>query len=134
MTEYVEKEIRAEILKNQTFDNGLVLGWAIVCKEAGERYFDLQGDHVTEDAMLKASSDYAMNHRPATDMHRQEAGVVVHTFPMTTEIAKAFDIQTDRTGLMIAMKPNPEMLGKFKSGELTGFSIGGLRGEDEEVE
>ncbi len=128
-------EIRAEILKNQSFDEGLVLGWAIICKEHGEPYFDLQGDHITELAMLRASTDFAENSRVAKDMHRDgQAGTVVHTFPMTTDIAKAFGVQTDRTGLMIAMRPDEEMLDKFKSGELTGFSIGGVRGEDEEVE
>ena len=51
-----------------------------------------------------------------------------------SSIAKAFDILTRRTGLMIAVRPSDKgMLEKFQLGELTGFSIGGTRGEDEEV-
>jgi hypothetical protein len=59
----------------------------------------------------------------------------VFAFPMTTDIAKAFGVETKTTGLMIGLKPdNNAMLAKFKSGELTGFSIGGFRIEDEGVE
>jgi hypothetical protein len=118
---------------------GLVFGWAIVSKENGENYFDLQGDHIPEDAMLKAATDFMQNSRMAGDMHERaegepvESGTVVFAFPLTTDIAKAMGIETKKTGLMIAMRPDPDVLGKFKSGEYTGFSIGGNRGVDEEV-
>ena len=128
-------EIRAEILKDQTFEQGLVLGWAIVCSEMGEEYFDLQGDAVTEKAMLDAATDFAENSRVAKEMHQgEQAGTVVHTWPLTSDIAKSFGVECDKRGLMIAMRPDEGMLDKFKSGELTGFSIGGIRGVDEEVE
>ncbi len=114
---------------------GLVFGYAIVCKEDGEDYFDVQGDHIPEDAMLKASADFMEHSRVAKDMHvGDEAGSVVFCFPLTSEIAKAMGIDAPNTGLMIAMKPPADIIGKFKSGEYTGFSIGGLRGLDEEVE
>ena len=117
---------------------GIVLGWAIVCKQDGQEYYDLHGDHIPEDAMLEASVDFMENSRVAKDMHRQDGelpGSVVFAFPMTEDIAKAFNIETNKTGLMIAMKPDsPEILEKFRSGEYTGFSIGGKRVEDEEIE
>lgn len=76
--------------------------------------------------MLEAAADFAQNSRVAKDMHQgEQVGDVVFTFPLTTELAKAFDIQTPRTGLMIAMKPPADILAKFASGEYTGFSIGG---------
>ena len=114
---------------------GLVLGFAIICKENGEDYFDVQDDHIPEDSMLKAATDFMIDSRMAAEMHQgEERGQVVFAWPMTTEIAKAFDIEIPRTGLMIAMKPdNDEMLEKFRNGDFTGFSIGGLRLEDEEV-
>ena len=114
---------------------GLVLGFAIICKENGEDYFDVQDDHIPEDSMLKAATDFMIDSRMAAEMHPgEERGQVVFAWPMTTEIAKAFDIEIPRTGLMIAMKPdNDEMLEKFRNGDFTGFSIGGLRLEDEEV-
>lgn len=123
----------AKVLKVDD-DLGLVMGFAIISKIDGEEYFDLQGDHIPEDAMLKAATDFMENSRLADVMHDyKKAGTVVFAFPLTTEIAKAFDIETKMTGLMIAMRPEPDMLKRFKSGELTGFSIGGTRIDDEEV-
>jgi len=127
-------ETRAVVLKVHE-ELGLVLGWAIVCTEDGEPYFDKQDDHIPEDAMLKAAADFMENSRAATEMHdRSEAGTVVFAFPLTEDVKKAFGIECKKTGLMIALKPDADMLEKFKSGELTGFSIGGVRGDDEIVE
>ena len=120
---------------------GLILGFAIICKQDGKDYFDVQDDHIPEASMLKAATDFMIHSRIAGEMHDGdedgvvEAGQVVFAFPLTTEIAKAFDIKTPRTGLMIAMKPHDEaMLEKFRNGEFTGFSIGGDRLEDEDVD
>lgn len=127
-------ETRAEVIKIDE-ELGLVFGWAIICTEKGEPYFDLQKDHIPDSTMLVSSTDFMKNSRAATEMHlRSDAGSVIFAFPLTAEIAKAFSIQTDRTGLMIAMAPDDEMLSKFKSEELTGFSIGGKRGIDRVVE
>jgi hypothetical protein len=124
---------KAQVLKVSD-ELGLVFGFAIVCKRGGADYWDVQGDHIPEDAMLKAAADFMENSRLAKEMHAGDgAGTVVFAFPMTSEIASALNIQTEDTGLLIAMKPEPDMLAKFKAGDLTGFSIGGSRGEDEEV-
>jgi len=109
---------------------GLVFGWAIVCKVNGEPYVDLQDDHIPEQAMLEATTEFMKSDRTAMDMHLGEdailKGSIVMAFPLTTEIAKAFGIASDRTGLMIAMQPEDDtILAKFESGEYTGFSIGG---------
>lgn len=114
---------------------GLVMGFAIVCKEGGEPYFDTQGDHITEEAMLEAAVDFMSNARVAKEMHSGgDKGVVVFAWPMTSEIAKAFGLVVEKTGLMIAMKPDDEeILRKFRDGEYTGFSIGGMCHEHEEV-
>lgn len=114
--------------------HGLVLGWAIVSKVDGEDYYDLQGDHIPEDAMFSASVDFMANSRVSKEMHQGYAdGTVVFAFPMTAEVAKAFGLETKMTGLMIAMRPSPDVLAKFKDGTYTGFSIGGRRIEDEEA-
>lgn len=116
-------------------EHGLVFGYAIVSKENGEPYFDVQGDHIDEGAMLGAAIDFMENSRVAKEMHTgDERGSVVFAFPLTSDIAKALDIVTPKTGLLIAMKPDADMLAKFKSGEFTGFSIGGSRITDEDVE
>jgi hypothetical protein len=114
---------------------GLVLGWAIVCKKGGADYYDLQEDHIPEESMLGASVDFMQAGAMAKEMHVGEGkGSVLFAFPLTTEIAKAFGLETKITGLMIAMKPdNAAMLAKFKDGTYTGFSIGGYRITDEEV-
>lgn len=115
---------------------GVVMGFAVICTEDGEPYFDVQGDHIPESSMLKAAAEFMENSRLAKEMHTgEDGGTIVFAWPMTTDIAKAFDIETNRTGLMIAMKPSAQdVLDKFISGEYTGFSIGGTRIEDEEID
>lgn len=127
-------EVRSTVAKVDE-SLGLVMGFGIICKQDGEPYFDLQNDHIPEDSMLKAALDFMENSQVAKEMHKGDpCGSVVFAFPLTDEIAKAFGIQTKTTGLMIAMKPEPAMLKRFRDGELTGFSIGGMRGVDEEIE
>lgn len=126
----------AQVIKVDT-QLGLVLGWAVICKKNGEAYFDSQGDHIPEESMLEAAADFMQHYRIGKDLHRiSPAGTIVFAWPLTDEVAKAFDIETDQTGLMIAMKPNAELLEKFRSGEYKGFSIGGKRVPEhtEEVE
>jgi len=105
---------------------GLVIGFGLICKVKGEDYYDLAGDHISEEEMLKAALDFAQNSRVAKEMHQGEPqGSVPMLFPLTTDIAKALGLETDQTGLIIAMKPAPELLAKFVSGELTEFSLAG---------
>ena len=123
---------------------GLVFGWGIICKMQGQDYYDLNIDkngervpeHIPEDAMLEAAADFMGASMKAREMHKgDQIGKILFAFPLTTEIAKAMKIETDVTGLMLAMKPDdPAVLAKFKSGEYTGFSIGGSRLETEDVE
>ena len=69
-------------VSNVDAELGLVIGYAIVCNEGDTPYFDLQGDHIPEDAMLKAWLDFAENSRIADEMHtRDNAGMVVGSFP-----------------------------------------------------
>ena len=106
---------------------GIVFGWAIVCAESGEPYYDTQGSYIDEDVMLKCAADFAKQaDRPSFEEHeRPDAGQVVFMFPMTADIAKTYGMETPKTGLMIGVMPDAEMLAKFRSGELTGFSIAG---------
>lgn len=113
---------------------GLVFGWAIICTENGQPYIDTQDDWIPDESMLKAATKFAKGNRQSGDMHLCEDGQIVHTMPLTAEVAKAFDIKCDKTGWMIAMAPDsPETLEKFRTGERTGFSIGGRRIKDTEV-
>lgn len=119
---------------------GLVFGYAIVSKINGEDYFDHHGDHIPEDAMLKAAVGFMKSDRVAGDMHERtpegevvKSGQILFAFPMTQEVADSLGIVVKQTGLIVAMQPSPEVLKKFESGEYTGFSIGGRRIHDEEV-
>lgn len=114
---------------------GLVFGFAIVCKVDGEEYYDTQGDYIPEEVMLEAAAEFSVSKRATKDMHGKDLpGSVVFSFPMTTEVAQALGFEVPQTGWLVAMKPDDEeVLAKFKSGEYTGFSIGGT-GSVEDVE
>jgi hypothetical protein len=128
---------------------GLVFGYALICAQknaAGEfePYFDtgsideasgeLVSDHISEDEMLSAVTSFMEYARTAKEQHEGgPRGTVIHSFPLTADIAKALGIDAQRTGWLVAMKPDAEMLAKFVSGELTGFSIGGVARRVQEV-
>ena len=125
-------EVRGEFLKaDDTL--GLVLGWGIVSTVKGEPYFDLQGDHIPDATMLKACADFMANSRVAKEMHTGEPCGTVFAFPLTKEIADAFGIACEQTGMMLGMRPAADVYAKFKSGEYTGFSIGGNWSDAEEL-
>ena len=107
---------------------GLVFGFAAVSTVDGEPHFDQHGDHIPDEVMLKAAMKFARSAKVAKEMHKGDAiGSVIHTFPLTAEIAKSLDIQTRTTGLLIAMHPDDlTVLQKFRDGTYTGFSIGGM--------
>lgn len=133
-----EKQIIAKVNRVDE-ELGVVFGWAIISKVKGELYFDLQGDHIPEATMLKAAARFMGGDRVAGNMHTwkgdgpHKIGTVVFAFPLTDEIAKAIHVSSDQTGLLLGMKVDePSVLQKFKSGEYTGFSIGGYRVDDED--
>jgi hypothetical protein len=105
---------------------GLVFCWAFTSKVAGADYHDLQGDAIDED-FIKAAAEFMTSGGGATDeMHDgKQTGRVVFAMPMTPEIAKAYGVESPTSGLMVALKPPPDVLAKFKSGEYTGVSIAG---------
>jgi hypothetical protein len=110
---------------------GLVFGWALTTKAAGAEYYDLQGDNVLEDDLIKVAAEWMSGGGAADTMHdREQDGRAIFCMPMTTEVAKA--VYGDKIGgelgtygLLVAIKPSVEDFAKFKSGELTGFSIDG---------
>lgn len=106
---------------------GLVFGWGIICTQKGQPYYDLQGDYIPDDVMLKGVTDFMQNARVAKDMHTGEPiGAIVHSFPLTKEIAEAFGIKADQTGWLVAMHPTDKnILKSFRDKQRTGFSIGG---------
>ena len=120
-----EKTFEGTILK-AVKKHGLAIGHSIICTIQGEPYFDLQDDHIPDEVMLDAAVEFAKSERPAEVMHNGvPIGTIRFMFPLTAEIAKALGIQSEMTGLLIAMEPDEETFGRIESGELTGFSIRG---------
>ncbi len=122
------KGVTSNILKVDESE-GLVYGFAVVCTEDGEPYYDLQGDHIEEAEMRKAATDFMVTERQARDMHGESnRGKVIHSMPFTQELAEALGIEDTirKSGWIVAIKPDDDaILKKYKSGEYTGFSIGG---------
>ena len=130
----MNKEIKVDIVKAHE-ELGMLFGFAIICNQDGEPYYDLQGDHVPEDAMLKAAMDFMVDYRYAYDSHVYGIGTVVFAWPLTSDIAEAMDITTSKTGLLVGIKvDSDEIVDKFREGIYTGFSIGGVVNESEMVE
>jgi len=111
----------------------VVYGWAIVCKEGGDEYVDLQGDCITEGEMQKAATAFMVNSRTGKVMHEgRQVATVLHSFPLTTDMLKQLGVLPDgvdpeRTGWAIGMRvTDSDLLKRFETGgDLKGFSIGG---------
>jgi hypothetical protein len=73
--------------------------------------------------------------RTAKAMHQgDQIGEVLHSFPLTNELAKAFGMETDREGWLIGMKIHDDAVWQgFKDGTYKAFSIGG-RSKRERIE
>lgn len=155
MTQVASKIIKVNDVLNVDDEHGLVFGYAIVCKKRDDdgklvEYYDLNVDmdgvhkgqrvpeHITEDAMFKASVDAAQTgmQMAGNDMHAgPDVGEYYFQFPVTEEIAKALGWTVEKTGLVVGYHPgDDDVLAKFKNGEYTGFSIEGARVEYDEIE
>jgi hypothetical protein len=141
-----------EVKKDQISDElGIVVGWAITCTKDGQPYYDLNVDregaykgqripeHIDHPEMFKAAADFAeATDAPGNVMHAgPDVGKFLFLFPFDNDIYKAlFGVEHDApiTGLAVGYKPPPDVLAKFKSGELRGFSIEGWHDNSELIE
>lgn len=114
----------------------MVYGWATVITEKGQPVVDSQGDVIEPAELVKATTEFMKSARVILAMHERDAdgeiqesmhkGVMVHSFPLTYEIAKSMGIETDREGWMVGcFIKDDEAWAAVKSGELPAFSIGG---------
>jgi len=105
----------------------VVYGWAYVSTYKGEVFEDSHNDTISTEELVKAANDFMLDVRQAKAMHKGDSiGEVIHSLPISNDIAKALDIQTDREGWIIAMKiHDDEVWEGVKSGKYRGFSIGG---------
>lgn len=105
----------------------IVWGWASVSTVNGNLVTDLQGDTITPTEMSKMADRFMRSARAAKAMHDgDDVGEVVHSFPLTRELAKAFGITTDREGWITGTYiKSDEEWAKVMRGEYKGLSIGG---------
>lgn len=128
VTEMTKSDVKIEgqILK-QDSEERLVYGWAYVSTNKGEISLDHSGEFVRPDQIAKAATNFMLSMRTAKRMHSGgKIGEVVHSMPLTNDIAKALGIQSDREGWLVAIKVYDDQVWQdVKSGKLAAFSIGG---------
>ena len=119
-------QIEGQILK-QMDEERLAFGWAYVSTVKGELSLDHSGEFIRPEQLAKAATNFMLSMRTAKSMHTGEMiGEVVHSMPLTNDIAKALGIQSDREGWVIALKVYDDQVWQdVKSGKLAAFSIGG---------
>lgn len=119
-------QIKADILK-QDEEQRLVYGWAYVSTVKGEISLDHSKEYIRPDELVKAATKFMMDVRVAKAMHQGDAvGEVVHSLPITKEVASSLGIETDREGWVLAMKIHDDKVwDMIKSGKLSAFSIAG---------
>lgn len=119
-------KIEGQILK-QLDEERLAFGWAYVSTVKGEISLDHSGEFIRPDQIAKAATNFMLSMRTAKSMHTGgKIGEVVHSMPLTNEIAKALGIQSDREGWCVAIKVYDDQVWQdVKSGKLAAFSIGG---------
>lgn len=125
-------DIEGQVLKTDD-EQRMVFGWASVITEKGEPVVDRQGDVIEADTLVTAVNKFMEHVRVGKSMHNgDQIGVVIHSWPMTQEIAKSVGVQTDREGWLVGFKVYDDAVWKrVKSGELKAFSIGGRATKEE---
>jgi hypothetical protein len=141
-----------EVKKDQINDElGIVVGWAITCTKDGQPYYDLNVDRdgasrasaspstSTTTEMFKAAPRLrrATELRATSCTRARTSASSCSCSRSTDDIYKAlFGVEHHApiTGLAVGYKPPPDVLAKFKSGELRGFSIEGWHEDSELIE
>ena len=126
MRAVMNKSVEGKILKVDE-EQRIIYGWASVATEKGEPVIDLQGDVIAMSTLEKAVNEFMEHVRVGKTMHvGEQTGVVIHSLPVSKEIAGALGIQADREGWVVGYKVYDESVWQMvKSGELRAFSIGG---------
>jgi len=126
MTKSTEFESYGKVTKMDD-DQRIVYGYASVISKNGEPIVDRQGDIITAEELEKAASEFMLGERNGLTMHKGEpTTTIIHSFPMTNETKKAYEIESPYEAWLIAVKVHDDATwAKVKEGELKDFSIGG---------
>lgn len=128
----MNKSVEGQILKVDE-EQRIIYGWASVSTEKGEPVVDLQGDVIHMSTLEKATNEFMEHVRVGKTMHvGDQTGMIIHSMPLSNEIAKALGIQSDLEGWIVGYKVYDDEVWKMvKSGELRAFSIGGRAMKEE---
>ena len=126
VSELTKVSVEGQIVK-QLDEERLAFGWAYVSTVNGEISLDHSEEFIRPDQIAKAATNFMLSMRTAKAMHSGgKIGEVVHSMPLTNEIAKALGIQSGREGWLVAIKVYDDQVWQdVKSGKLAAFSIGG---------
>lgn len=108
-------------------DQHMVYGWASVISKNGQPVVDTQGDMIDAAELAKFTTAFMEDARVAKMMHEGgKVGEVVHSFPLTADLAKSLGISCDSEGWIVGMKVHDPAVWKMvKDGTLKSFSVGG---------
>lgn len=133
MKNEVDTNLHSEVFKFNE-EQRLVYGWAYVSTVKGEISLDHSGEYIRPDELVKAATNFMLDVRVAKAMHTgSQIGEIVHSLPVTKEIATSLGITSDREGWIVCVKVHDDSVWEdVKSGKLSAFSIGGraLRGTE----
>lgn len=106
-----------------------VTGFAMIsCNKNGEPVYDLQGDHISPDELVKAVQDFAsiVGEYRVDDMHdRTDTGRVVESMVLTAELQKSLGIPegTQPIGWLVTVEVPKAEFELVKAGKRPMFSI-----------
>jgi len=129
----VETNLKSEVLKFDE-EQRLVYGWAYVSTVNGQVSLDHSGEYIKPEELVKAATNFMLDVRVAKAMHTgSQVGEIVHSLPVTKEIANSLGLSTNKEGWIICVKVHDDNVWEqVKVGKLSAFSIGGraLRGTE----
>lgn len=120
-------EIVAEFQKYDQ-ERRIAWGWASVSTVDGNPLYDLHGDYISTDEMVKMADDFMVSTRDGLEMHKgNPIGYVLHSMPVTKELAESIGMSTKTEGWLVGMKIVDDKIWEdVKTGKYRAFSIGGL--------
>lgn len=111
----------------------IIYGWASVTTVDGEHIVDRQGDVIKTDTLHKAVNEFMEGFRVGKLMHEgEQVGQILHSFPVSKDIAEALGIETNMEGWIVGYKVYDDNLWEeVKLGKYAAFSIGGSAMKEE---
>ena len=120
-------ELTVPVAKVQQ-DRRMVFGWGQVVTKGGEEIFDTDNQSFGVEETFDAWLEFAKGERVMLQMHGGESrGTIAFIYPAFDDVMKSLGFESiGQEGFIVgAYIEDDETLAKFKSGEFTGFSIGG---------